>query len=54
MRDTIVLSAFGELDGVSNTFTQAVPEIDPGSAAPVLALVLGGLAFGERRRRAVV
>lgn len=54
VRDTIVLSAFGELDGVSNTFTQAVPEIDPGSAAPVLALVLGGLAFGERRRRAVV
>jgi hypothetical protein len=54
VRDTIVLGAFGELDGVSNTFTQAVPEIDPGSAAPVLALVLGGLAFGERRRRAVV
>jgi hypothetical protein len=49
-----VLGAFGQLDGVSNTFTQAVPEIDPGSAAPVMALVLGGLTFVERRRRGSV
>ncbi|MBM3954858.1 MAG: hypothetical protein FJ309_09630 [Planctomycetes bacterium] len=51
VRDTIVLGQFGQLDGVSNTYTQAmVPEIDPGSAAPVLALVVGCLACVAQRR----
>lgn len=55
VRDTIVLGGTGQVDAVSNTYTQQmVPEIDPASAAPVLALVLGGLTFVERRRRGSV
>jgi len=56
VRDTIVLSGSNVgISSVSNTYTQQmVPEIDPGSAAPVMALVLGGLAFAERRRRGAI
>jgi len=51
VRDTIVLDGTGLLESVANTFTQAVPEIDPASTAPGLAIVLVGMACLERRRR---
>lgn len=52
VRDTIVLGPNGQVDAISNTYTQRqVPEIDPTSATPMVALVMGGLAFCERRRR---
>lgn len=50
VRDTIVLNASGQVAAVSNTFTQAVPEIDPTSFASVLSLVVGSLALAERRK----
>lgn len=51
VRDTIVLDATGTLTGVTDTFTQAVPEIDASSLAGAFPLLVGGLALLERRRR---
>jgi len=51
VRDTIVLDANGSLTGVTDTFTQAVPEIDASSLAGAFPLMVGGLALLERRRR---
>jgi hypothetical protein len=36
---------------LAGTFQAPVPEIDPGSAASVIALLLGTLAWSERRCR---
>lgn len=41
---------FVALAGTSHASPPAVPEIDPGSAGSVLALVMGSLALLERRR----
>ena len=51
MRDTVVLSGNGAVSGITNNYTQAVPEIDASSLAGAFPLMVGGLALLERRRR---
>ena len=50
VRDTIQIATGGQVAAVSNTFTQAVPEIDPASFSSAVALVVGSLSLAERRR----
>jgi len=51
VRDTVVLSGNGAVSGITNNYTQAVPEIDASSLAGAFPLLVGGLALLERRRR---
>lgn len=51
VRDTIDLSGGGRLNSTSDTFLQAVPEIDPNSFGTALATVIGSLSLLERRAR---
>jgi hypothetical protein len=49
MAATLVMWSFA-LAGTSHAGPSPIPEIDPGSAGSVLALVMGSLALLERRR----